>query len=344
MVTPAFSLSGGVVEFCKMHLEYSSHKIHKFEMQSGLKTGKFSKLIFSLLDYARFVFCLLFIKVDVVHVNPSLGSNSVQRDGIYVKLAKLFRKKVYAHWHGWNPSNEHLLNSPKIKNIFLADHIKFLSATFESKFIQAGYNGKTSLGNTFVDDRLLNDWRPENYCRANDTILFLSTVSENKGIYIALEAYGLLLKKHPHLKMIVAGVGPELKNATKKAKDLQYNNVEFVGFVQASKKAELYSKSGIYIFPSFYEGMPTSVLEAMAFGLPVVGSNVGALEELFHKAHWGIKIPQHDAKLYAESIDLLLCDEKVYNQFSSSNINTGKNYLATSSVNRIDEDYRSLFL
>lgn len=341
LITPSFSQKGGVVEFNKMVLKYSHEKIIPFEIKSGLKKRMSSKIFFLIRDFSVFVYHLLSKKIDVVHINPSLGKNSVYRDGLFVSISKFFKKKVYVHWHGWNPSNEYLLEKKSVKRFLRADHIKFLSANFADKFKAMGFENKLSIGNTFVDDELLKPSTYETH-REKKNLLFLSTISKNKGIYVALEVYQKVKLEYPSLQLIIAGEGEELYRVKKFCLENNLVDISFVGYVSGEKKAEVFCESDIYIFPSFYEGMPTSVLEAMAFGLPIVSSDVGALGELFERHNMGFKIVNQEIDLYVQAIEQLLSNNALYEKITQSNKEFSVYYFASVSVSRIDSDYKTL--
>lgn len=348
LVSPSFKLQGGVVEFNKMLLKYGSANYLLFEISSGLQTNKWLKLFCLIWDYFRFLGLLLFKKIDVVHVNPSLGANSIKRDGVFVKLAKYVNKKVYVHWHGWNPDNEYLLEGDNLKFIkssfFKVNHIKFLSEDFKKKFYELGYRNQVSVGSTFVDDELVKELPLKSFESNEITLLFLSTVSKNKGVYIALDVFKALLNKNPSMNLIIAGDGDELENVKALVDNENIPNVSFTGFVSGKEKRAVFLKADVYLFPSFYEGMPTSVLEAMCFGLPIVCSDAGAIPEVFEEGKMGHMIlNKEDVSKYKEAIENIIRNELILKEMSVYNNDLGKKYyLASKVVKRIENDYLNL--
>ncbi len=347
LITPSFKLNGGVVEFNKMLIRHGKSSFIVFELTSGLKKGIIGKLYGLIYDYIIFVTILIYKPVDIVHVNPSLGKNALRRDGNYIRIAKLFNKKVYVHWHGWNPDNEYLLegkNSDLIHNTFFkADHIKVLSCQIEDKFCKMGFNNKLTLGNTFVDDELLDVIKTKNMKDNIFRILFLSTVSVNKGIYIALETYKILQSKNTNIQLTIAGSGKELGNVRKYISDNQLEGIQLVGHVEKKAKQTFFNQSDIYLFPSFYEGMPISVLEAMGFGLPIVCSKVGALPDFFENEKMGSMIDSKEPLEYANEIIKFLNNESLRVSIGNYNAQFVKNnFLASKTISKIEDDYSSI--
>lgn len=347
LITPAFSKTGGVSEFNKLLLRYCRRSnIITFSMRSGMSKNIGGKFVAIVIDYVRYLYILLTKNLDVVHVGPSLNRKSLQRDSVYVFLAKLFNKSVFVHWHGWNPDFEYLLNQEKFlkHTLFRANHIKFLSSYFEGKMINAGFKNMTTLGNTLVDDNLLEavvrkrDGRDRNF-----NILFLSTVSINKGIYIMLDAFRIVREKMENTRLTIAGDGPELERARQYVRENGIEKVDFTHHVENTRKAEVFVNADLYVFPSQYEGMPTSVLEAMAFGLPILCNRVGALADFFENGRMGIALDNGTSKDFAYHIINFANNHKLCDNVGKFNQKYARGrFLASKGVEKIEEEYYML--
>lgn len=345
VVTPSFSQKGGVVEFNKLLVKYGKSDFSVFELRSGLKQTTPGKVLVMLSDFLRFTARLIFTSVDIVHVNPSLGKNAVFRDGNLIRIARIFNKKVFVQWHGWNPDNEYLLEGKGKtffqKTFFKADQIRVLSNHVAIKFTELGFTNKITLGNTFIDDELLEKASGLNINDGVFRILFLSTISKNKGIYLAVEAIRILQRKGVLCELIIAGIGEELENIKKYVTENELKNVEFAGHVEGQAKQHVFRKSNVYLFPSYYEGMPTSVLEAMGLGLPVVCSNAGALAEFFEDGVMGFRIDEMNVQLFADALLKVSSDlerSRIMGAFNSKYAR--RRFLASESVAAIERDYK----
>ncbi len=347
LVTPSFRQQGGVVEFNKLLVKYSTSDFKVLELTSGLKRTLLGKLMASSTDFIRFFFILLFSSIDLVHLNPSLGKNAIRRDGNFLRWAKRFRKNVFVHWHGWNPDNEYLLKEQHLeffkRTFFKADHIKVLSKQIYARIHETGFSGKLTIGNTFFDDELVknvshNDKEPFR-------ILFLSTISKNKGIYTALEVFGQLQKRYSEMELIIAGEGSELEHVKQYITERKLERVRCVGHVQGLKKSEVFLNSSVYLFPSAYEGMPTSVLEAMGCGLPVVCNTVGALPDFFEQKKMGFMVKSDSVNDYVAAIEELILNHSLSRSISEYNKEYAQlRFTASRSVAVIQEDYNDLLV
>ena len=186
-------------------------------------------------------------------------------------------------------------------SLWKADQINILNSTISSKLRHAGFRNKIGNSKTFVEDEFLRNVHKKSYHKIK-TILFLSTISKNKGIYEAINTFKLINKRNPDIKYIVAGDGPELKNIKMSlGKDIK-QMITFTGYVSGSDKENIFLKSDLYIFPSYYEGMPISLLEAMGSGLPVICSDAGAIPDFFENGKMGYMIKELDPNVYANKI------------------------------------------
>ena len=347
LVTPKLSVPGGVSEFNKMLLNYSSSLLKPFFLfGAGHNQNAIFKSIAFLLNIIRFFLVIAFTSSKIVHLNPSLGSNAVVRDGIFCFIAKLFKKKVYIHWHGWNPDNEYLLEGKSLgfvkKTLFKADHIKFLSSSFSKLFVEKGFSNITSLGNTFIDDSLLDGYEIIPDIKPDVNILFLSTISKNKGIYLTVELFAELVQDY-NITLTIAGNGPELEGVNGFLSNDIRNKVFFTGHITGQDKMNAYKNADIYLFPSQYEGMPTSVLEAMGFGLPIICSAVGALPDFFENEKMGFIVNKDDKGGFKLALKGLIEDKSFREQVSVYNHNYAKeHFLASKAIEKIDADYLNL--
>jgi len=109
--------------------------------------------------------------------------------------------------------------------------------------------------------------------------LFVGRFAYNKGIHILMQAIDELNKKGygNDCQFILAGKGPLYE---KYKNECTYSNVSMPGFVTDEELFNYYKSCDVFVFPTLFEGMPTVVLEAMSYGMPVIVSDVGATAEL----------------------------------------------------------------
>jgi glycosyltransferase involved in cell wall biosynthesis len=119
---------------------------------------------------------------------------------------------------------------------------------------------------------------PELAARPN-VILFLGRLAPAKGIYDLLEAVAGIARAVPDLRLVCAGHGERVAVARYAERLGIADAVKFTGWVGPSGKRALLETAAVLALPSYAEGMPVSVLEAMSAGVPVVASAVGGVPE-----------------------------------------------------------------
>lgn len=172
--------------------------------------------------------------------------------------------------------------------------------------------------------------RPPHFRDANKTrLLHVGRLSSEKGVVVLLEALRQLKRKYQRrFELTVAGSGPEEIRLKENAKSLGIEkNVRFLGYVREDAElSRLYQESDVFILPSFTEGVPKVILEAMANGLPVVATSVGGIPEIIQNGENGLLVPPGDAEGICESVYRLLIDQKLCARVRTSAIETARMY------------------
>jgi glycosyltransferase involved in cell wall biosynthesis len=172
------------------------------------------------------------------------------------------------------------------------------------------------------------------------TIGYIGGLSKRKNVDFILK----LAKEFKNNKKIlfkIAGKGPEKTRLEKLSKNMNLNNVKFVGFVPEENLNKFYNSLDLFIFPSFYEGFGLPVLEAMACGAPVIVSNKGALPEIVNNA--GIIIDIENLEKSARRIREIIKDEKLLKGLREKGIKRSKKFNWNSCVKNHLKIYRRVY-
>lgn len=147
--------------------------------------------------------------------------------------------------------------------------------------------------------------------RSSLTLLFLGRLGERKGVYDLLRAVSTLVSTFPELRVLLCGDG-DLEAVQTQADALEISgHVELLGWVRGAEKLHLLEQATVYVLPSYNEGLPMSVLEAMAHGLPVVSTPVGGIPEAVSDGMEGFLVPPGDVVGLADRLQRLLSDEQL---------------------------------
>lgn len=342
-IVPSFSLIGGVANHYLGLNDYWSMNF-KYSVQ-GHRHGIHAALwLFP--DYIKFLFQLLFYHPEIVVVNPSLGRYMLIRDAVYLLLSKLFGCKVVCFFHGWNiPFSKTIEKNPSLFNGVYgkADLTYVLSNEYKLQLQKIGFPGNVQLNTTKVDDKLLKGFDISERRRPVRNILYLARVARAKGIFIAIDAFMKLSLQFPEIRFTIVGNGVDLEEAKQYVNKKNINNIQFTGGLTGEKLMEQYRLGDLYILPTYFEGMATSVLEAMAFGLPVLTAPVGGVVDFFENGEMGFLIQEYDAEKYVIAMIDLIKNKSLYDKIVQINYNYAKkNFLASIVAKRMEKDFKAL--
>ena len=256
-------------------------------------------------SYLRLAIRMMFdSNVKILHLH-SAADGSFLRKSLLVKLGKFFKKKVVLHIHASRFKdfyNESSSAKQKwiINTIDKVDVLIVLSNSWREWFISIGVpeDKIVVLHNitafpTVLPGAKVNDGKIH--------FLFLGEIGHRKGVFDIIRA----ISNH---KEALAGK-IELRIGGNKNEELLLSEirehglediVKFEGWVGGEKKLQLLNWSDIFILPSFNEGLPISILEAMSYGQPIISTAVGGIPEVVENGINGIIVtPGNDDEIYA---------------------------------------------
>jgi glycosyltransferase involved in cell wall biosynthesis len=250
-------------------------------------------IFYALSVYAAFITILIKTKPDIVHIATAQGW-SFTKNSILILISKLFTPKIIIAPHcsvkifipksqlskKWMKfilgkcdgllalSNEWYSITKIAPNISL---IVLLNSINLSKYLSIGHGGK--------DEKV--------------QIIFLGHIGKEKGIYDLLDAMKEIIDKGIHnLELSIYGESlrpGDMELANNRIMELGIEDWVFIkNPVFDQEKIEVYKQADIFVLPSYHEGMPISIIEAMAAGLPIVATNVGGIPDLVENNHNGI--------------------------------------------------------
>jgi glycosyltransferase involved in cell wall biosynthesis len=175
-------------------------------------------------------------------------------------------------------------------------------------------------------------------------ILYTGRISYGKGLVELIDCAKEVCKIRNDVSFVLAGDGPLLSNLKKKVIDMNLQNrIRFLGRVNRKTITNLYQNATIFAFPSYYEGLPGSLLEAMACQLPIVATEVpGNIELIEHNIN-GILIPPKNVSALSKAILDLLDDPDKKEKFGRNARKTIENKFTWDAVSdRILSCYKSI--
>ncbi len=346
---------GGVVGFINSIVKFtSSENYHQERFIVGQRIGYQSKIfyfIFFAYDVGRFIKKLFNSNIKLVHLNPSLGYVPIIRDGFFLIISKFMSKKTIIFWHGWSlQTQEKIDKHPLLKYFFFiiyskADAFIVLSAGFKEKLITWGFPQNIYVENTSVDDDLTCGFdfdvkRKKIYKCETFNILFFSRLEISKGILEIIDAFVSLDDPKRILRLIIAGDGNGANIVKNKLDSLSDSRIQYLGYVQGDLKKKILAEAHLMCLPSRSEGMPVAILEAMAFGVPIIATPVGGIPSIVIEGENGFYVKSPDLLELTRLFSILIEDLDLVVRIGAHNYETiKKNYVSSVVGGRICEIY-----
>lgn len=342
--TPDLRILGGVANHYLGLRKYWTEEVYYNKV--GRRWYGIPGIILLPYDIIKFIVKLLMLNPDAVILNPSLGKKALLRDFLFLKISKLFRRKTILFIHGFDLN--YAEGADKVwlsENFNSADLIFVLADEFRLLLQSWGVKVPIVLTTTKVDDQLIERFDIKEKANTGN-LLFIARIERAKGVYIAIDAYNILKREFPELTMTIAGNGSELARVKKYIEEKCISGITVLGAISGEQLIETYTNAAISIFPTYYgEGMPTSVLEAMAFGMPVFTRKVGGLKDFFDSSRMGYITYSVEQEEFANAIKHYLNDPSLYKQVSMYNHNYAiEHFLASKVAIAIEREINNILI
>jgi glycosyltransferase involved in cell wall biosynthesis len=174
-------------------------------------------------------------------------------------------------------------------------------------------------------------------------LLFLGLLSARKGVFELLEALAIVRRRFPAVRLRLGGHG-DVPSLEARALELGvYDSVEFLGWVAGERKERELTEATVFVLPSYAEGLPMGVLEAMAAGTPVVATAVGGVPDAIENGVEGSLVPPGDAHALADRIMRLLGSAELRANFAAAAQKKVRDYFSADVVlSQVEQLYASL--
>jgi 2-deoxystreptamine N-acetyl-D-glucosaminyltransferase/2-deoxystreptamine glucosyltransferase len=279
-------------------------------------------------------------RLDVVHVNCCLSPAGVWRDLAAALLASGGGLPVVAHYHGSLSDAAARLAPP---SRFALRRLAGLASmnvgvTRESVgWLARRAPARAAYLPNFVEDRLAaGSGGAIRRSATRPRAIYVGRLSRDKGTFDLLRVAGRL----PHVDFVLVG---EILDEVRAALGAAPGNVRAVGVVSRDEVIERLRGSDVFVFPSHREGFPNAVLEAMAVGLPVVGTHVGAVADMIAEGQGGWLVAPGDVTALASAVDRLAADPGLARRMGAVNRHAcAARYTVSAVFPRLEGVYESL--
>jgi len=257
---------------------------------------------------------ILRLKPDLIHLNTSMDPKAFWRDAVYLLIAKILRRKVIFQVHGGKLPQEfgkaNILFQIFLKWILdLPKAVVVLSDREYQSYRNLLLHQRIELIPNAIDLAPYSTAVEKNFNSQELKLVYLGALTESKGILETIEALASLKAagKLAHLKYVIAGSGKIENQLKQQAAQLGLQGlVEFTGPIFEQDKIKFWLSAHLFIFPSYDEGLPYTLLESIASGTPVIATPVGGIPDVIRDGVHGILVKPRDSAEIASAISRLI--------------------------------------
>ncbi len=305
MCASSLKVKGGMVSVVKNYLGYRDWgNVRITFIPTHIETNKYLLMAYFSIAYIRILGLILLGKIDIAHLHVA-ERGSFYRKAFILQTLKRFGVKVILHHHGAEFDLFYNGLSGKRKEyvnkiLRMAD----LNIVLSQRLVQM-IKGKSPEAKVEVLYNAVNVPQTNPYNLESHNVLFLGRLGKRKGAYDLLEAIKNLDGVLPsNVKFYLCGDG-EVEEVKKKVQEMGITHrIAHIGWTDGQQKENFMAQSMMNVLPSYNEGLPMTILETMAHGIPNISTSIASIPEVLHDGENGFLItPGDTATLY----DRILC-------------------------------------
>lgn len=342
MVGPSLQTQGGISSVLNAYKAGFSGRLRLVFIPSYSGSGRFKDIVFFVFALVRVFLAAAFNGNSIFHIHMA-SKGSYLRKSMLSKLPLLFGRKVIFHIHGamFDKFMENAGDRRRekiVRTLTSAGKVLVLSKSWQEyfgRYLPAGklevvYNPSSTYD---------GEYTPKN--NPVPVVLFMGRLGQRKGAYDLLQAALWLEPGSFDLRMYGDG---ELEEVRRYAEaNLPGASVEVKGWVKHSEVERLYEAADILTLPSYAEGLPMSVLEAIGKGLPVVATNVGGIPEAVIDGENGFIIRPGDISALVEKLAILLKDKELREKMGRNSLKIARERFSVESIgNKLERIYNEV--
>jgi len=316
MIGPGEGVPGGISSLVQAFVPLLRHQVNLAYIPTVKRrplknSGKISpqNVVLVLWQFIRFLYAVLRFRPQIIHLHTSQGIAWL-KDTFFILVGKACGCRIVLHMHGGNfdvlYGRSSRLAQHYTRALFnLADAVIAVSAEWKKRLSHIVPAERVyALPNCIAVDVI-----PQAECAKGVSALFLGSVGPTKGIFDLLEAMSHLKSRGCDMHLWLAGYEEEegdLARAHARLEELGLqHSCEILGMVQGARKAQLLHDAALFVLPSYREGLPMALVEAMAAGLPVVATSVGGIPDVVRDGYNGFLVSPGDVQALVDKLAIL---------------------------------------
>lgn len=322
MLGDSLDKQGGIVTLEKLMLEQAPPYMEIQHIGTAVDGSSTKKVLAFGIALSKFVLQLLSTKVDLVHIHVADGGSAF-RKGTIALIASVFRKPVILHS---NSPEFHLFYKrlpQSIKKLLLwafskCDRFIAVSESWKNFYVHE-FGLKADIVVVLANPIKLPAQVPLRTNCEDVNFLFLGRIGQRKGSFDLIKAFAALSDQHKHkAKLILAGDG-EVELARDLVDSLSLTDcVTVFDWVNSQQRDALLAKADVFVLPTYNEGLPLALLEAMGWGLPVITTPVGGIPDVITQNKNGLLVAPGDIPQLSAAMQVLIENSELRRSLSFS--------------------------
>lgn len=272
---------------------------------------------------------LKYNKYDIVHMNSSCSKTGLMRDLVMAYIVKKSGTQLLSHFR----CDVTFMLKSRVSVLMFNKIVKLSDKVITLNKVSQKY----IMDNLGVKSVILPNYISDDYAREKEKILneeakrfiFVGHVTEEKGCDLIYN----LAEEFPEKEFVLVGhVSADFEKRQKS------ENIILRGELPLDEVKDEYKKSDVFLFPTHTEGFPNVVSEAMACGMPIIATPVGAIPDMIEK-EGGVIVPVNDKKAFVNAIKMI-DNIDIRRKMSEFNKNKVKKYTINTVMEQLFEIYK----
>ena len=239
------------------------------------------------ISLVKLFFRLIFNKgIRIIHIH-SASYRSFQHSVLFMKVAKMHNRKVVMHIHGGGFAEYYETKPQWIKSMLNKCDVVVALTSFWERFFKEKVGCKNVIQiNNIIEEPQYKATTKDNTCKH---LLFLGKICNDKGIYDLIEVIiEHRIEFDGKLVLHIGGGGEVDKLNTIIENEALQDIIKYEGWINGDKKISLFNQCDVYVLPSYIEGLPISILEALSYGHYIISTTIGGIPEIIKNKEEGV--------------------------------------------------------
>jgi len=326
------TLKGGIASVLEVYSKYDAQ--FKF-LPTHSSESTIKNILFFPLKYLHILFFLLtHPNYKIVHIHGSSYISFYRKYLFFLTLKYLLRQKIIYHIHG-SEYQVFVENSNRLVGVMIrhmmekSDAIICLSIQWKQFFEENLTLKRIYILNNIVP--LPSDIVKNIVKNREDkkiSFLLLGRVGKRKGIFDLIDT---VYKNRDYflgkIEIVIGGDG-EIERLKKEIKEYRLEEtIKYIGWVSGTKKDTLLANSDVYLLPSYNEGLPISILEAMSYKKPIISTDVGGISTIVKNDFNGFLIKAGDKEALFTGMKYFIENREKIDEYGHNSFQMSKDFL-----------------